>query len=518
MLELTKKNIHMDCIKAKAGNQITIEDDVNIPDLRPDIDKVIFQSGIIRLEEVRPGNDQVGVKGSLAVHVLYQSEEEEEPFSKIETELPFDELFHMDGVEVSDSVCVRYELEDLSVGVINSRKISVRALVTLELLARAIYDECAATDVNAEITTEYRKKPLHVLETTVCKKDVFRFRHEETLPGQYPNILEILYGSVMPVNMECVPEEGKLAVRGNMQLFFMYTPDGEEDGSRFFETTVPIQGEIVCNGLQSQMIPSVCITVSDVSYEVKADYDGEDRIISTEVTFDLDIKAYEEKTYDILSDMYCVTKNIETECRETMFLQLLLQQQARTRIKERLKLEEECIDLIHHEESVTLEETEVEDGKLNLIGNMQLRCLYASDMDMKELHYIERDIPFYYTVENLDVRGKEIHPEICMQIAQVDLMVPDPGTLECNATVSINMLLLEEKKERVITEAEITDFAAEQLQNLPGMVIYIVRPGDSLWQIGKEYLISVDEIKTLNELETDEIHPGDRLLLMKNRA
>ena len=83
MLELTKKNIHMDCIKAKAGNQITIEDDVNIPDLRPDIDKVIFQSGVIRLEEVKPGNDQVALKGSLAVHILYQSEEEEEPFSKI---------------------------------------------------------------------------------------------------------------------------------------------------------------------------------------------------------------------------------------------------------------------------------------------------------------------------------------------------------------------------------------------------------------------------------------------------
>ena len=76
----------------------------------------------------------------------------------------------------------------------------------------------------------------------------------------------------------------------------MYTPDGEEDGSRFFETTVPIQGEVVCSGLQAQMIPSVCITVSDVNYEVKADYDGEDRIISTEVTFDLEIKAYEEKT------------------------------------------------------------------------------------------------------------------------------------------------------------------------------------------------------------------------------
>ena len=48
MLDLTKKNIHMDCMKAKAGNQLTVEDDVNIPDRRPGIDKVIFQSGVIK--------------------------------------------------------------------------------------------------------------------------------------------------------------------------------------------------------------------------------------------------------------------------------------------------------------------------------------------------------------------------------------------------------------------------------------------------------------------------------------
>lgn len=519
MLELTKKNIHKDCIKAKAGNQITIEDDVNIPDLRPDIDQVIFQSGVIKIEEIKPGNDQVSVKGSLAVHILYQSEEEEEPLSKIETDLPIDEVFHMEGVNASDSICIKYELEDLSIGIINSRKISVRALVTIELLARAIYDEETAVEVESDFAMEYRKKPLKVLETTVCKKDIFRFRHEETLPAQMPNILEVLYGSIMPINLECIPEEGKLLIHGNLRLFFLYTPDGDEESHRFYETTVPIQGEVMCSGLSAQMIPSVCITLSETNFEVKDDYDGEDRIFDIEALFDLDIKAYEEKTYDILADMYCVTKDVRTECKDTTFLQLLQKQQVRARIKERIDLDEaDFANLIHHEETVTVEDIEIEDGKLNIAGNLQLRCLYETGQELKGYCFVERDIPFYHTLEGVDCNDKVIHHDICIQIAQVDINASDEKSIECNATLNINILLLEEKKECIIVDAELSEFVSDQTKNLPCIVIYMVKEGDSLWQIGKEYLISVEEIKRLNELTKDEIQPGERLLLMKNRV
>lgn len=113
MLDLIKKNIHMDCIKAKAGNQLTVEDDVNIPDLRPDIDKVIFHSGVIKIEEAKAGNGQVTVRGALTVNILYTSDEEEEPLGKVETSLPFEEQFHMEGVEAGDSVYVRHTLGKL---------------------------------------------------------------------------------------------------------------------------------------------------------------------------------------------------------------------------------------------------------------------------------------------------------------------------------------------------------------------------------------------------------------------
>lgn len=517
MLDLVKKNIHMDCIKAKAGNQITVEDDVNIPDLRPDIDKVIFHSGVIKIEEAKAGNGQVTVRGVLTVNTLYVSDEEEEPLGKVETSLPFDEQLHMDGVEAGDPVYIRHTLEDLSIGIINSRKISIRALLTLELSVREIFDESAAVDVETELMAEYRKKPLQIMETAVCKKDIFRFRHEETLPSHLPNVFEVLYGSVLPGTVECIAGEEKLLVRGNVKLFFLYAPDGEEGGARFYEAVVPMQGEVPCSGMHDMMIPCIGISLGSVEYEVKPDFDGEDRVFAIEAVFDLDIKAYEENVYEILADMYGITKEIETECKDGSFMNLLRRDSGKTRIKERMELNNSnLMALIHHEETAMLEDVEVEGSEMTVRGNVHLRCLYTTGDEMTGYGYMEKDIPFTYTLDIGNVEGREISQDIRISIEQMELTVLDSSQMECNGAVAITILVFEEKKEPIIVGASVCDLDGEKMKNLPGMVIYVVKEGDSLWQIGKEYYISVEAIKAMNGLTKDEIQPGDKLLLMKN--
>jgi LysM repeat protein len=53
------------------------------------------------------------------------------------------------------------------------------------------------------------------------------------------------------------------------------------------------------------------------------------------------------------------------------------------------------------------------------------------------------------------------------------------------------------------------------IEKLPGFAIYYVKPGDSLWQIGKKYYVSVQRLKDMNNLTSDEIHAGDRILIVK---
>ena len=52
-VELVKKKIHMDRIKGQAATQITLEDDVNISDSKPDASKLIYDRGSVTLEKSR---------------------------------------------------------------------------------------------------------------------------------------------------------------------------------------------------------------------------------------------------------------------------------------------------------------------------------------------------------------------------------------------------------------------------------------------------------------------------------
>lgn len=53
--------------------------------------------------------------------------------------------------------------------------------------------------------------------------------------------------------------------------------------------------------------------------------------------------------------------------------------------------------------------------------------------------------------------------------------------------------------------------------NKPSVVVYIVKEGDTLWKIAKKYNTTVEEIMSLNNLTSDEISPGKRLIIAKRK-
>ena len=55
----------------------------------------------------------------------------------------------------------------------------------------------------------------------------------------------------------------------------------------------------------------------------------------------------------------------------------------------------------------------------------------------------------------------------------------------------------------------------EEVKRLPGFLIYTAQPADTLWDIAKSYHTTVDWICQLNELSSDQIKQGQKLLLVK---
>ena len=177
-MELIKRNIHMDCLKCKASIQITLEDDINISDSRPDALKLIMDRGNVVIEEVRVTDDHVGVKGRLKVHLLYLAEGQKAKVSAMEGEIPFDEQIYMEGVRNGDGVSVSWEIEDLSTGLINSRKFSAQSVLLLKTVCEEICDEETAIDISGTEPVEFRRKSLSIASMAMKKKDIFRMKEE----------------------------------------------------------------------------------------------------------------------------------------------------------------------------------------------------------------------------------------------------------------------------------------------------------------------------------------------------
>lgn len=94
----------------------------------------------------------------------------------------------------------------------------------------------------------------------------------------------------------------------------------------------------------------------------------------------------------------------------------------------------------------------------------------------------------------------------------------DSSQLEVKAVMNLNALVMRQKRQQVIVGITEAALDRKKIQELPGIVCYVVQPEDTLWDVAKRFYTSLDQIRELNQLEADELTPGEPILVVKNVA
>ena len=147
-MELIKKQIHMNQWKGNVTTQITLDDDFIVPDTLDDMEQVMLDTGEIQIETVKNQGDKVAVKGKLEFQVLYRKESG--GLQTLGGNIPFEEVVNVQGLEEKDYVGLNWMLEDLNTDMINSRKLGVQAIITLQVRVETLRDVEAAVGVDIE--------------------------------------------------------------------------------------------------------------------------------------------------------------------------------------------------------------------------------------------------------------------------------------------------------------------------------------------------------------------------------
>ena len=174
-MEIIKENVQMLRVKSDATNQITFDEDYNVPDAKPDIGRMIQHKGTVQVDEVNLSDNQAFVKAKLIVELLYVEEQEEGRICSLSAALPIEETLNLEGIESGDKMCLKWDIEDLSLHVINSRKLNIKSLLSFFAVVDELVELALPTGLRPE-EISMKKKAVKVLGLCIHKKDTLRMK------------------------------------------------------------------------------------------------------------------------------------------------------------------------------------------------------------------------------------------------------------------------------------------------------------------------------------------------------
>ncbi|MCI8551273.1 MAG: DUF3794 domain-containing protein [Lachnospiraceae bacterium] len=514
-MELTKKSIRMCRLKKKTVSQITMDDDFIVPDVKPDIEKIILDDGNVEIEEVKKLTEKAELRGKLSYRILYHPSEGGS-LCAMEGTIPFDEYVNIPELGEKDYLQVEAEIEDLTIELIHSRKINVKAILTFWLNLEGIEEQMAVTAVADDTPVEMLMRVMRAAQTAVCQKDTYRLKEEIEISGSQPDIEELLWNQCRLRNVQIKPLDGQLNIQGTVHVFCIYRGPEAHIPPQWLEKEIPFSGIVELPDATEDMYPEITARLGHCQMEIQPDFDGENRSISLDVVIEMDIKLYEEETLQVVSDVYSPAKELLPEYLSAEVEEILVKNSSKTRINERQKsgTEDNILQICHVDGVLRVDDKKPVEGGLMLEGALCIKVLYMTDSDSHPLQSMKGAIPFQYKVE---ARGmdEQCAYQLDTGLEQLSATMLGGGEIEVKAVLLFDMLVRKQLDEQIITGITEMPLDLERIQKLPGIVVYIVQPEDTLWKIAKKFHASVDSLRQFNELNDDGLVPGKRLLVMK---
>ena len=209
--------------------------------------------------------------------------------------------------------------------------------------------------------------------------------------------------------------------------------------------------------------------------------------------------------------MYSPTENLNFETKQILTMTEKQSVKNIKQIREKINLNDvENESLI----DVDVEPNIINENKINTKilyeGEMNLRFIFVNQR--MQIDIKETKIPFEYTVENLQ-NGESLNTNNCLEIKSKDFIIQDGGDINCNIDMETNTNMYRTANINMIDSIQEDGEREEQDYSI---MMYIVKKGDTLWKIAKEFGSTIDGIARVNGIEDKNlIFPGQKLFIPK---
>ena len=482
------------CINKIVGNKqdtVVVEGDAIVPDVKPDILNTISTNGTVCIYKKEVQDGKVKIEGTINTYVIYLADSQDSNVRCLNTNIDFSAVSNMEDARADMKLDTEVSLKSIECKVLNGRKVSVKAILEIKNvvmceeeveLVKSIGDNNSIQTLNKEYT----------ISSIVGRGEVRAYAKDTLTIDNTDELAEIMKADIRLINRDTKISYNKILVKAEAEVKLMYLT--EDNRINMVRSNIPVMGFI---DIQDVSEDNVCDLKCDITNMIIKPNSSEEHSIYVEIETNFMCSVYDNKTINIIEDLYCVDRNVNMTQMSINVMSPKVQYSDIFKIQEKQQIQEIVGNKIYDVNvNPIITNKRVMKDRIVFEGDIELEYIYAGSNNSKiNTKILKLPLNYEMMCEGID---KDKNVDTSFNIISQDFIIVTENTVEANISIEFRVSYSERTNINILNNIETGE---EEIEDTNSITIYYVKPNDTLWKIAKMFRTTVEDICAINNIE-----------------
>lgn len=481
-----------------------VEEDYIVPDIKPDILSTIHTSGVVCIYKKEILDGKIRLDGCINTYIMYLADDENANVRGLNTNIEFSKTIDFDGIKEDMMIENSLMLKTIECRVLNGRKVNIKAIIDVNLKVFSNEEVEFVNSIEDVRDIELLNENINI-NSLIGNGMTKTYAKDTIMIDAIDNLSEILKVDINIINKEIKVSYNKVLVKADACVKIMYLTDD----NRVCKTTqiIPVMGFVDMPDITDD---DIC----DVNFEIKnlvvKPNNIEEHSIYVEVEMEIVCNAYKMKQVNLIQDLYSPSINLNYNQKKIKAISEKCITKDICSIRENQTIPEIGNNRLYDVEvAAQITKQTILKDRIIYEGELQLGFIFEGNtnrnIDTKNL-----TIPFNYNM-NCPGASQNSKIETNIEITLQDFTIISDQNIDMKIDLEFIANMSNPKVINVIEEITVDETRDDDRHSL---VIYFIKPGDTLWNIAKKFHSTMENIAMVNQIEDkDKLKIGEQLFI-----
>ncbi len=506
-VDVSKENLRINKLICEKKELIFVEEDMIVPDSKPDIINPINSNGNICIYKKEVMDEKIKIDGCVNTYIMYLPDSQNNNLRGLNVNVDFSKVINVPESKEGMTVIASMNIKDLECKVLNGRKINVRAGLEVKLKLYANEDVEIINEINNIEDIQILKESFNINSllgsgnTRIYVKDTLNIDPQD-------NLEEVLKTEINLVDNDIKISYNKILSKSEVEVKIMYLT--QDNRINTVQGKIPAVGFIDIQNVNEENISDIKNEIKNILIRPNA---AEEHSIYVEIEIETMCITYEKKEVSVIQDLYSPTKMLTLSQKRITTTSNKIVKDKNFTITSKTNISELSNgNLLDVDILTNINNEKITSSKIIYEGELLVNFIFTKENNT--VNNKVSKIPFEVSIDN-PIMEEQIYLDTTMIITNKTFTVKNGGDVECSVDIGVTADIFQSIGINIIDNIQVEE-NKEKSDDYDSLIIYIVQSGDTLWKIAKRFKSTVEDIAIMNGLDNpDKIFVGQKLYIPK---